>query len=231
MQSGFRFILVFGVLVGGYLFLWTTAIWLLSPWAGGMDVILLAELSVLVGLTSSGAMWVLLLWQRRILRRSTNSLPTEVRIYRLSLGWRAAAMVFATLAGCGGLWLMHWSFYADYINSKLAAGWALFTVGSLGIAEGAFVAIAIMTYKAVYDLAGVEIRCAIPFRGLHTRWLRSDTAAKKNASILMLMPAYVLYPKERNARKFLIWVPKEDDYFRNWIAAIPDADRQFFRNR
>lgn len=197
MQSGFRFILVFGVLVGGYLFLWTTAIWLvLAPWAGGMDVILLAELSALVGLTSSGAIWALLLWQGRILRRRTNSLPTEVRIYSLSLGWRVPAIVLATLAGCVGLWLIHWSFYAHYINSKLAAGWALFTFGSLYIAGAAFVAITITTYKAVYDLAGVEIRCVIPFRGLHTRWLRSDTAAKKNVSLLRLMPAYVLYPRE-----------------------------------
>jgi len=63
--------------------------------------------------------------------------------------------------------------------------------------------------------------------------LRSDIAAKKNVSILMLMlmRAYVLYPKERNTRKLTIWVPKEDDYFRNWIAGIPDADRQFFRKR
>lgn len=232
MQSGFRFISVFGVLVGGYLFLWTTAIWqFLYPSTGGMNVVLLAELSALVGLTSSGVMWALLLWQRRILRRGTHSLPIEVRIYRLSLVWRAPAIVLATLAGCGGLWVMHWAFYVDYINNKLPAGWVLFTVASLYIAGGAFIAITTTTYEAVYDLAGVEIRCAIPFRGMHARWLRSDTAAKKNVSILALMPAYVLYPRDRNAKKFLIWVPKEDDYFRNWIAGIPDADRQYFRKR
>jgi hypothetical protein len=230
MQSAFRFILVFGLLVGGYLFLWTMAIWLsLSRWAavGGMDIFLLAELSVLAGLTLSGAMWALLLWQRRRQLnwpKRGNGLSADVRIYRQSLGWRVAAVAIATVTGCGGLWLMHWSFYLD---SKLAAGWALSTVGSLGIAEGAFVAIAMTTSKAIYYPDAVEIRCAIPFPRSTGRMLRSDIAAKKNRSILM--PTYLLYPKERSERKLFIWVPKENDYFRNWIAGIPDADRQFFR--
>ena len=62
--------------------------------------------------------------------------------------------------------------------------------------------------------------------------LRSDTAAKKKLGIpSIFMPTYVLYSKARDEKNPMIWVPREDDYFRNWIAGIPDADKQFFRNR
>jgi hypothetical protein len=229
MQSAFRFILVFGLLVGGYLFLWTSALWLLLyPLTGGIDIILLAELSALVGLTLSGAMWALLQWQRN---RPVNLKITETRIYGQSLGWCIVAVAFATVTGCCGLWLLHWSFYADYMNSKLAAGWSLSALGSLYIASGALIAIAMATHKVVYGPDGVEIRCAIPFPRWTGWMLRSDIAAKRNVSIFWLKPAYELYPKERNQRQLTIWVPKRDDYFRNWIAGIPDADREFFRNR
>jgi hypothetical protein len=230
-QSAFRFILVFGLLVGGYLFLWTSAFWLLLfPLTGGIDILLLAELSALVGLILSAATWVLLQWQRR---RSVNLQVTDARIYGQHLGWRIVAIAIATVAGCCGLWLLHWSFYADYMNSKLAVGWAMSTLGSLYIAFGAVMAIAMTTLKAVYGPEGVEVRCAIPFPGWNGLMLRDDIAAKANISInvLMLMPTYVLYPKEWNKKKLTIWVPKEDDYFRNWIAGIPNADRQFIRNR
>jgi hypothetical protein len=140
-------------------------------------------------------------------------------------------MAIVTGAGCCGLWLLHWSFYAEHVSSKFAAGWSLFALGSLYIAIGALIAIAIETHEAAYGSEGVEIRCAIPLPKWTGWMLRSDIAAKWNASIFALQPTYVLFPKEPNKKQLTIWVPRRDDYFRNWIAGIPDADRQFVRNR
>ena len=82
------------------------------------------------------------------------------------------------------------------------------------------------------------MRCAVPFLpslwGRTTgRMFRSDIAAKKNFTVFgsILGSTYALYPKAPHTRSLLIWVPKEDDYFRNWIAGIPSTDKQFFRDR
>jgi hypothetical protein len=59
--------------------------------------------------------------------------------------------------------------------------------------------------------------------------LRSEIGAKRK--FINFMPTYVLYPKDRNEKTLAIWVPKEDDYFRAWIAGIPDVGRRFFWSR
>jgi hypothetical protein len=59
--------------------------------------------------------------------------------------------------------------------------------------------------------------------------LRSDIAAKRKQ--LNFMPSYLLHPKDQTKKKLGIWVPKEDEYFRNWIAGIPDVERRLFWNR
>jgi hypothetical protein len=151
------------------------------------------------------------------------------------LGWRVLTLVLAALLACGGLVLMYWSIFTNLKLVTRIPAWLIFTEGLLAIPFAACLVIMMMTHKAIYDSEAVEIRCAIPlprlwFRFRQTgRMLRSDIAAKRNLSIFW--PAYVLYPKERNKGKLAIWIPKEDDYFRNWIAGIPDVDRQFFWNR
>jgi len=150
------------------------------------------------------------------------------------LGWRVASIGLAILLGCNGLVLIYWSIFADI---KPYPSWAFFWTGLFGIALVAFMAIVTTTLKAIYDSDAVEIRCAISLppsllgRTIG-RMLRSDIAAKKKLGIpSIFVPTYVLYPKARNKKNLMIWVPKEDDYFRSWIAGIPDADKQFFRNR
>jgi hypothetical protein len=136
--------------------------------------------------------------------------------------------------GCNGLVLIYWSIFADI---RPYPSWAFFWIGLFGIALVVFLAIVTTTLKAIYDSDAVEIRCAIslpPTLQGRTigRMLRSDIAAKKKLGIpSIFMPTYVLYPKAQDAKKLAIWVPKEDDYFRSWIAGIPDADKQFFRDR
>jgi len=129
--------------------------------------------------------------------------------------------------------LTYCSIFTDQKLVTHLPGWVMFTMGLLAIAFAAGVVIMTMTHKAIYDSEAVEIRCAIPLPALGIRqtgrMLRSDIAAKRNFSILW--PTYVLYPKERTKKKLAIWVPKEDDYFRNWIAGIPDLERRFFWNR
>ena len=134
--------------------------------------------------------------------------------------------------GCDGLFLVYWSIFAGL---KPSASWVVFWVGILGIVFFTAVAIATTTHKAIYDSEAVEIRCAIPLPRLWLRFrqtgrmLRSEIAAKRK--FINFMPTYVLYPKSRNQKKLAIWVPKEDDYFRSWIAGIPDVERRFFWNR
>jgi hypothetical protein len=149
------------------------------------------------------------------------------------LGWRVLTLVLAALIACGGLVLMYWSIFTNLKLVTRIPAWLIFTEGLLAIPFAAGLVIMMMTSKAIYDSEAVEIRCAIPLPGLWFRqtgrMLRSDIAAKRNFSIVM--PTYVLYPKERTKKKLGIWVPKEDDYFRNWIAGIPDVERRFFWNR
>jgi hypothetical protein len=160
------------------------------------------------------------------------SLPTEVRIYRPGTGWRVLALVLAALLACDGLMLLYWSTFANLTLVRIPA-WAIFTAGLLAISSAASLAIMMMTSKAIHDAAAVEIRCAIPLPGLWFgrtgRTLRSDIAVKSNFSVRW--PTYVLYPKGRTAKKLAIWVPKQDDYFRNWIAGIPDVGTWSFWNR
>jgi hypothetical protein len=164
-------------------------------------------------------------------------MPTEVRIYRQGLWWRVTGLVLAFVSACGGFLLMYWSVFTDIgsIPGWHTAPWFVLTVGLLGVALALFCT-AVTTIKAIYDSDAVEIRGVIPFpwwmgRSRTGRMLRSDIGAKKRIGFFFLPPTYVLYPRARNKWTLTIWIPKEDDYFRNWIAGIPDADRQFFRNR
>jgi hypothetical protein len=128
---------------------------------------------------------------------------------------------------------MYWSIFT---NPKLVTpipAWLMFTEGLLAIPFAAGLVVMMMTSKAIYDSEAVEIRCAIPLPALWFRstgrMLRSEIAAKRNFSIVM--PTYVLYPRDRTKKKLGIWVPKEDDYFRAWIAGIPDVERRPFWSR
>jgi hypothetical protein len=151
------------------------------------------------------------------------------------LGSRVANLAIAALMACDGLLLVYLSVFTDARRVIPIPVWVIVTLCLLAIAMVAYLVIMTVSLKAIYDSEAVEIRCAIPLPRLWLRFrqtgrmLRSDIAAKRNLSIFW--PSYVLYPKERNKGKLAIWVPKEDEYFRNWIAGIPDVDRQFFWNR
>jgi hypothetical protein len=151
------------------------------------------------------------------------------------LGWRVVlTLVLAALMICDVLVLMYWSIFTNLKLVTRIPAWTIFTTGFLVIVGTAGLVIMIESYKAIYDSEAVEIRCAIPL--LPALWirqtgrmLRSDIAAKRNVSIFW--PNYVLYPKDRHQKKLAIWVPKEDDYFRDWIAGIPDMERRLFWGR
>jgi hypothetical protein len=138
---------------------------------------------------------------------------------------------------CDGLVLLYGSFFAAFFaDFKPVVRWVLFTMALGAFALSAWLVIVTMTSKAIYDPEAVEIRCAIALPSLVGLWirqtgrmLRSDIAAKRK--FINFMPTYVLYPKGRNQKKLAIWVPKEDDYFRDWIAGIPDMERRFFWGR
>jgi hypothetical protein len=146
-------------------------------------------------------------------------------------------LVFAALMACDGLALLYGSIFAAFFaDFKPVVHWVLFAMALGGFALSAYVVITTTTSKAIYDSEAVEIRCAITLPSLSQLWisqtgrmLRSEIAAKRK--VINFMPTYLLYPKDRNQKKLAIWIPKEDDYFRNWIAGIPDVERRFFWNR
>jgi hypothetical protein len=149
------------------------------------------------------------------------------------LGWRLVTLVLAALMACGGLVLMYWSIFTNLKLVTRIPVWLIFTEGLLAIPFSAGLVIMIESYKAIYDPEAVEIRCAIPLPEVWFkrtgRMLRSDIAAKRKQ--LNFMPSHLLHPKDQTKKKLGIWVPKEDEYFRNWIAGIPDVERRLFWNR
>ena len=150
------------------------------------------------------------------------------------MGWRVAYLAFAALVACDGLLVVYLSVFTDARRVIPIPVWVIVTLCLLAIAMVAYLVIMTVSLKAIYDSEAVEIRCAVPlppslwFRATG-RMLRSEIAAKRK--FINYMPTYVLYPKDRNQEKLAIWVPKEDDYFRNWIAGIPDIGRRFFWSR
>jgi hypothetical protein len=148
------------------------------------------------------------------------------------LGWRFANLAIAALMACDGLAFVYLSFFTNARRLIPIPVWVIVTLCLLSIAMVAFLVTMTLSFKAIYDSEAVEIRCAIPLPRLWLRFrqtgrmLRSEIAAKNK--FINFMPTYVLYPKDRNQKKLAIWVPKEDDYFRDWIAGIPDADRRPF---
>lgn len=137
---------------------------------------------------------------------------------------------------CAGLALVYLWIFTDAKRVLHMPTWVFVATCLLAVALVAYLVITTMTSKAIYDSEAVEIRCAITLPSLVGLWvrqtgrmLRSEIAAKRK--FINFMPTYVLYPKDRSQKKLAIWVPKEDDYFRNWISGIPDMESWFFWNR
>jgi hypothetical protein len=150
------------------------------------------------------------------------------------LGWRVANLAFAALMACDGLLIVYLSVFTDAKRVIPIPVWVIVTFCLLAVAMVAYLVTMTLSFKAIYDSEAVEIRCAIPlppslWSRTTGRILRSEIAAKRK--FINFMPTYVLYPKDRNEKKLAIWAPKEDDYFRTWIAGIPDVERRFFWNR
>jgi hypothetical protein len=74
----------------------------------------------------------------------------------------------------------------------------------------------------------IVVGSALPFG--NRRLERKEIAAK------MVIPyygkMYVLYPVRKSQKKLTVGIMgNEDEYFRQWMDSIPDADQKFLRGR
>ncbi len=51
-------------------------------------------------------------------------------------------------------------------------------------------------------------------------------------TIFIYVRTYILYPRTRNQKPLRIgMMGSEDDYYRQWVESIPEADKEFLRKR
>lgn len=155
----------------------------------------------------------------------------ETHSYQVSAGWK----MFAAMFGVGvtffaGLFI--WAVAYSEPGSMGAMGMAItYGFGFLLATLALLMAAGIISNRLELSEDHIEIYGEINGRRLLARRLeRRDIAAK------MFVPGagsgYVLYPWRREQKKLPVSsIFASDDYLRRWIAAIPNADREFLRNR
>jgi hypothetical protein len=110
-----------------------------------------------------------------------------------------------------------------------AWGIALTSVlGTLGCGLGALMIISARTGRIDLYPDAIVVSSALSFSD--RRMERKDIAAKMVTFIYT--KTYVLYPISKDQRKLTVGtIGNEDDYLREWMASIPDADKKFLRDR
>ncbi len=74
----------------------------------------------------------------------------------------------------------------------------------------------------------IVVGSALPF--WNRRLERKDIGAKM--TIFIYVRTYILYPRTRNQKPLRIgMMGSEDDYYRQWVESIPEADKEFLRKR
>lgn len=122
-----------------------------------------------------------------------------------------------------------WSAFFGFTPHDVAAAYALSAVIACGYLGGGAVMI-ISTIKGHLDLYpdAIETISGLPF--WNRRLERKDIGAKMTTSIYVR--TYILYPRTRKQRPLTIgMMGSEDEYYRQWMESIPEADKDFFRKR
>jgi len=164
--------------------------------------------------------------------RMSHVATEEPHVYRRSRGGRVFFVgVGAVLAFIGVFFITApvWCYFADIVPRGPLSAFAFTTVlGCLGLSLGSVMVISTLTGQIDLYADAIEVRSALPFG--NRRLERKDIAAK--LTMFIYVPTYVLYPRRKDQKKLTVSVMgTEDDYYREWMAGIPDADREFFRSR
>jgi hypothetical protein len=122
-----------------------------------------------------------------------------------------------------------WCSFAEIIPRDPVVVFALTTVlACCGIGVG--VAMVVASIKRHIDLypEAIVVDSGLPFG--YRRLERKDIAAKMITFVYV--PIYVLYPKMKGQRALRVGTTgSKDDYFRQWMDGIPNADKDFLRKR
>lgn len=122
-----------------------------------------------------------------------------------------------------------WCYFAGIVLRGPLSAFAFTTVlGCLGLLLGSFMVVSTLTGRIDLYADAIEVHSVLPFG--NRRLERKDIAAKLTTFIYV--PTYVLYPRRKDQKKLTIGLMgTEDDYYRQWMAGIPDADREFSKSR
>ncbi len=100
----------------------------------------------------------------------------------------------------------------------VCSGLALFLMGS-------FIIRGVLTYRVTLTADYAEVNNGLPFGT--RRMLRKDIAAKHIDRSYLL-----LYPNDKKMRPLGVGMTvRQDEYFRQWMAEVPWANPEFFKQR
>ncbi|HUK58715.1 MAG TPA: hypothetical protein VLV50_05740 [Stellaceae bacterium] len=157
----------------------------------------------------------------------------QPHVYRTPSAAKIFFVCFGSLLVAGGLF-----FFAAPIWTSLAGitprggaveAFALTTVlGCCGFGTGALMIISSITGHVYLYPDAIVVGSALPF--WNRRLERKDIGAKM--TMFIYVRTYVLYPRTRNQKPLRVGVMgSEDDFYRQWMESIPEADKDFLRRR
>jgi hypothetical protein len=157
----------------------------------------------------------------------------EPHIYKTPFAGRIVFISVGSLLIACGLFFVATPIWASlaWIFIQGSKFWAFaFTsvLGCCGVGLGAALIIASITGHVDLYPDAIVVGSALPFG--NRRLERKEIGAKMITFIYVTI--YVLYPRARDQKPLRIGMQgSEDDYFREWMDSIPNADAEFLRRR
>jgi hypothetical protein len=144
----------------------------------------------------------------------------EPRVYRTGGGWRVFGIGFGAVMITIGVFLFATALFQHSSN------FIAYPMGALAIYMGFCLAANAMAGRVVFYPDAIEVSNFFKSRRLN----RDEIGAKTfwNASC----PIYLLYPLSRDLKTLKVEAAfRQDATFKDWMAGIPDANKDFFRQR
>jgi hypothetical protein len=154
-------------------------------------------------------------------------------IYRTPRAAKLLFVCFGSFLVAGGVFFFAAPIWASLGGITPRGGaveaFALTTVvGCCGFGAGALMIISSITGHVDLYPDAIVVGSALPF--WNRRLERKNIGAKM--TMFIYVRTYVLYPRTRTQKPLRIgMMGSEDDYYRNWMESIPEADKEFFRKR
>jgi hypothetical protein len=153
-------------------------------------------------------------------------------VYKTPMGSSIAFVGLGAPLAVGGVVFLTAPIWYSFVGivppNPLSALALVVVLGCVGCGVGGFMAISTITTRVDLYPDAIEVRSALPF--LNRRLERKDIAAKTTTYLYIKMD--VLYPRNKGQKRLSLgMLGTEDDYYREWMAGIPDADQNFLRDR